>query len=242
RRRLWLCRGCRRRRRATIELGQHIALGQSPILAAGGDGARLELVLLDQATNRRTRAFEQRIRRRALGICRRGLSGRGLNGSGLGRRGFRRRRRRFAPRIADDTEKPANADIGPFRNGHRSERAGGGRIDLERHLVGFELDEGVVDRDAVADLLEPLGNRSLGDRFAQSRYLYFGRHSYLACSQIFRASLFHGQRVVDQLGLLLDVALGQPGGRRGGLGSTGIGRALRRDVEPGQNLLDASVD
>ena len=47
------------------------------------------------------------------------------------------------------------------------EHAGGGRRHLDRHLVGFELDQRLVDRDGVAGLLEPLADGRLGDGFAE---------------------------------------------------------------------------
>ena len=48
------------------------------------------------------------------------------------------------------------------------ERAGGGRRHLDRHLVGFQLDERLVHGDRVARLLEPFADRRLGHRLAKS--------------------------------------------------------------------------
>src|SRR5579872_2483827 len=50
------------------------------------------------------------------------------------------------------------------------------------------------------------------------------------------------QRVGDELRLLALVPLEEAGRRRGGLGAAGEARPLGRDVEPGENALDAAVD
>ena len=54
------------------------------------------------------------------------------------------------------------------------ERAGGGRRHLDRHLVGLELDQRLVDRDRIARLLEPFADGRLGDGFAERRDADFG--------------------------------------------------------------------
>src|SRR5437879_4680581 len=46
----------------------------------------------------------------------------------------------------------------------------------------------------------------------------------------------------DEMRLLFDVALEEAGGRGSGFRAAGKARPLRRDVEPGEHLLDAAVD
>ena len=47
------------------------------------------------------------------------------------------------------------------------EHAGGRRRHFERDLVGFQLDQRLVDRDGFARLLEPFADGRFGDRFAK---------------------------------------------------------------------------
>src|SRR5260370_279267 len=49
-------------------------------------------------------------------------------------------------------------------------------IDLERDLVRLQLDQRLVDRPRLADLLQPPGYGRLGHRFAQRGHLDFRRH------------------------------------------------------------------
>ena len=60
--------------------------------------------------------------------------------------------------------------------GPLAEHAGSRRVDLQRHLVGLELDERLVGLHGLARLLEPLADRGLGDGFAEGGYADFGRH------------------------------------------------------------------
>ena len=66
----------------------------------------------------------------------------------------------------------------PYRllHGNAGEHAGGRRRHFDRHLVGFELTQRLVDRDRFTGLLEPLPDRRLGDGFAQRRNPDFSRH------------------------------------------------------------------
>ena len=54
-----------------------------------------------------------------------------------------------------------------------AEHAGGGRRHLDRHLVGLELDQRLVDRDRIARLLEPLADGRLGHGFAERGHADF---------------------------------------------------------------------
>src|SRR3712207_9087942 len=50
------------------------------------------------------------------------------------------------------------------------------RSDLGVDLVGRHLEQGLVDGDRVADLLEPTGDGSLGDALAERRHLHGVSH------------------------------------------------------------------
>jgi hypothetical protein len=67
----------------------------------------------------------------------------------------------------------------PFGDSEVGHRAGRGRRHLDRDLVGLELAQGLVDRDGVARLDQPLGDGRLGDRFAQRRNLDLEGHALL---------------------------------------------------------------
>ena len=49
------------------------------------------------------------------------------------------------------------------------EPTGGGRRHLDRHFVGFELDEGLVACDRIALLFKPLADGRLRHRFSKRR-------------------------------------------------------------------------
>ena len=82
-------------------------------------------------------------------------------GSRLRSRGCR------AGAFLDLAEQRADRDRLAILGGDLAEHAGGRRRHLDRHLVGFELDQRLVDRDGVARLLEPFADGRLGDRFAE---------------------------------------------------------------------------
>src|SRR3546814_3468315 len=67
----------------------------------------------------------------------------------------------------EDAEQRADLDGRALLSRDGLQGAVRGRVDLKRHLVGFQLDQRLVDADAVARLLQPLGNRRLGDRLAE---------------------------------------------------------------------------
>ena len=106
---------------------------------------------------------------------------------GSGRRLRRRRRRGLGRRRAgaflDLAEQRADRDGVAVLGRDGGERAGGGRRHLDRHLVGFELDQRLVDRDRIAGLLEPLADGRLGDGFAEGRDADFS-HDWLSSRSI----------------------------------------------------------
>jgi hypothetical protein len=78
--------------------------------------------------------------------------------------------RRFGGSRAEPSpsaEQRAKADRVAFLGGDLGQRAGRRRGHLDRDLVGFELEQGLVGLHGVADLLEPLADGRLGDGFAQ---------------------------------------------------------------------------
>ena len=79
--------------------------------------------------------------------------------------------------VGDLTEQRADRDRLAVLGGDRAEHAGGRRRDLDRHLVGLELDQRLVDRDRIARLLEPLADRRLGHRFAERGHADVGHAS-----------------------------------------------------------------
>ena len=52
----------------------------------------------------------------------------------------------------------------------------GRQADVQRHLVGFQRTERIVGIHRLAWLLQPFGESSLGDRFAQHGHAYFNTH------------------------------------------------------------------
>ncbi len=77
---------------------------------------------------------------------------------------------------ADDGE--LGADVDGLVLGHQDpgQHAGGGRRDLGVDLVGRDLEEGLVDLDLLTLLLEPSGDRALGDALAQGGHGDGRRH------------------------------------------------------------------
>src|SRR6185437_1511237 len=86
-----------------------------------------------------------------------------LGGGGRGSLG----RRGGGAAFGDRTEQRADSNGGAVLGRDVAEHAGGGRRHFQRHLVGLELDERLVDRDRVARLLEPFADGRFGDRFAK---------------------------------------------------------------------------
>ena len=119
--------------------------------------------------------------RRRLG--RRSLGGRRFRRRGLGRRGgLGGRRRRLGATasasaavarrrsVAEHGQAGADRDRLALRHQDLNEVATGGGRHLGVDLVGGHLEDELVGRDLVADLLEPPGDRALGDRLAQLRH------------------------------------------------------------------------
>ena len=86
---------------------------------------------------------------------------------GGGRRGGRGRCGGRGPRGSDDAELAADGHRGVGRHADLEQHAGDGRRDLGVDLVGGDLDQRLVHGHLVADLLEPAGDRALGDALAQ---------------------------------------------------------------------------
>ena len=110
--------------------------------------------------------------------CRRaGASGCGRL-SGLGRLGLGGRlRARTAAATAgptDDREVGADRHRVVLLDEDRGQRAGHGGGDLGVDLVGRDLEEGLVDGDLVALLLQPPGDGALGHGLAEGRHLHGG--------------------------------------------------------------------
>ena len=69
--------------------------------------------------------------------------------------------------VADDRQLGAHLDGLVLADLDLLERAGDRRGDLGVDLVGGDLEQRLVDRDLVTDLLQPAGDGALGDRLAQ---------------------------------------------------------------------------
>ena len=87
-------------------------------------------------------------------------SGGGLGGGG----GAAWRRRRL--RVIWPSSAPT-ATVSPSLTAISDEHAGGGRRHFQRHLVGFQLHQRLVDGDGFARLLEPFADGRFRDRFAE---------------------------------------------------------------------------
>ena len=92
----------------------------------------------------------------------------------------------IAPRRAPTfTVLPAAAD-------DRRQLARSGGRHFHRHLVGFKFDQRLVGLHRIAHLLEPLGDRRLGDRFAEGRNADFFRHLFLSLKLLLSPGLRRG--------------------------------------------------
>jgi hypothetical protein len=83
-----------------------------------------------------------------------------------------------APRAAASIEPSTapGATVSPSLARMSPSVPGRGRVDLERHLVGLELEDRLVGLHGVARLLEPAADGGLRDGFAEGRHADFGRH------------------------------------------------------------------
>src|SRR5947199_149486 len=101
----------------------------------------------------------------------------------------------------------------------------GGRRHFHRHLVGFKLDQRLIDFHRIALRLEPFPDRRLCDRFTQLRHADFLSHdlSYFKLKRLLRSG---HQRVFDKR-LQFPLVLAHQAGRGGSrCGPTGITRPL----------------
>src|SRR2546427_648654 len=78
---------------------------------------------------------------------------------------LRRSRRGFLARLADHTHDRIDRDGLALRDLDLEKRPGDGRGDLGVDFVGRDLEDRLVALDRIPDLLEPLGDGPLGDRF-----------------------------------------------------------------------------
>ena len=153
-----------------LELAEHLVLGDrvADLLEPGRD-RRLGDALAEGRDHDLDRLLvgRRRLRRRSAAALPAALGGRRLRRRR--RRASRRRRRRglAAGLLVDGGEERVDADGLALLGDDLGEDAGGGRRNLDRHLVGLELAEHLVDLDGVADLLEPGGDGGLGDALAE---------------------------------------------------------------------------
>ena len=159
-------------------MGEDVALGQAPVLAGGRNSAGVETLFLDQLAHRRRLGYR---RRAAAGSdLRDGLDGR--FGHGLDRRFghdlFGRARRGAGAFLGNAAEQRPDLDVGARLGRDLGKHARGLGVDLERHLVGLELDQGLVHGDDIAGRLKPFGDGRLGDRFAKSGNDDVGGHEF----------------------------------------------------------------
>ena len=148
-----------RRRLAALRRGERVALGQAAVLAGalhgGGVEPRLRHDALDGGRQRLRRAGRGGLRRRLGGFLRGGrLVGGGLL-AGAGGLLDGRSRTAAGSRPADARDhlvgRHGVAVVGEDLRQHAVRRRG----DLDRHLVGLDLDQHFVAFDGVADLLAP---------------------------------------------------------------------------------------
>ena len=86
------------------------------------------------------------------------------------------------------------ATVSPSLAAISAEHAGGRRRHLDRHLVGLELDQRLVDRDRIARLLEPLADGRLGHRFAERGHADFSHDSPSSSARLVRHRVMAGAR------------------------------------------------
>ena len=147
-------------------LGDALAeFGQDDVLAAGCRGLRGgRCGLLGRGLG--SRAPRPRARRPGFGGGAAGASAAGASArSRLGRRRCRLGGRTGA--VADLRENRADLDGLVLLDEDLFDHAADGRRDLGVDLVGRDLEQAFVGLDGVADLLQPAGDRSLGDALAE---------------------------------------------------------------------------
>ena len=90
--------------------------------------------------------------------------------------------------IGDLTEQRADRDGVAVLRRDLAEHAGRGRRHLDRHLVGLEFDQGLVDGDGIAGFLEPLADGGFGDGLAECRNADFGHDVPFGLSLVARCT------------------------------------------------------
>ena len=141
-----------------------VALGDAAILAGAGDGSGVDLVLRPPSCARP-----------ATAAC----SALAAAGAGSGFRTGASAGFAATPPAAPSSIEPRSAPtltVLPAAASIARELARRRRRHFHRHLVGFEFHQRLVGLHRFAGLLEPLGNRRLGDRFTESRNADFLRH------------------------------------------------------------------
>ena len=131
----------------------------------------------------RGRCFGGSSRSRGCSRRRGGSGRRGSSGSRGSRRCFGRGSAfggRLFTGLADHAHDRVDRHGRAFGGLDFEERAGHGGRDLGVHLVRRDLEDGLVAFDGVADLLEPLRDGPLGDRFPHLGHDDFGRHKLLS--------------------------------------------------------------
>ena len=76
----------------------------------------------------------------------------------------------------ENVEEGALLHVLAFGRQDLGQHAGHAGVDLQGHLVGLQLHQGLVQRDRLARLLQPLGHGRFTDRFAQGRHHDIHRH------------------------------------------------------------------
>ena len=175
--------GCRG---GALDRRHHVALGDPAVLAGArrrstGSMPLSAAILRTEGASGISRLGRRR-RARRLGFGRLDRRrGRGLAiGPPAGRAGRGGAR---AGAFLDLAEQRADRDGLAILGGNLGQHAGGRRRHLDRHLVGLELDQRLVDRDRIARLLEPFADRRLGDGFAERGNADFSHdlvHLYLS--------------------------------------------------------------
>ncbi len=104
-------------------------------------------------------------------------------GSGAGSASRRGRCRRSAVGVTDDGDHGADVDGVAFLHPDLGEHAGHRRRHLGVDLVGRHLEQRLVVGDGVTDVLEPLRDGALGDRFTElwERDVCHGRSLFFSC-------------------------------------------------------------
>ncbi len=148
-------------------IAEHVALEHLAALARAGDVADVYAavggVLGGGGRGRRACANGGKSRRWG------GSGDRGCGGGGRGSGGG-------AEPLADAAEHGAGSDGVAILGDDFRQDAGGRRVDFERDLVGFELDQRLVGLDGVAGFFEPAADGRFGNGFAEGGNEDFSGH------------------------------------------------------------------